>query len=181
MSISPFVNNNPVNLRMKLQCQLTPRDYIQAQFLHLRPRPFLYWTGLFFVGLLLLACLYGFLNLSESDAWWTPYVILSTLLYLALSYGVWMPMRTSRIFSQQKTLQEPYEVEVYEDSFLASSKYGQTKMAWKDFHKYKTNKRIILLYQSDDIFHMFPIRWFSGDQFHKFQGILRSNLGEPKP
>jgi len=73
------------------------------------------------------------------------------------------------------------EVAILEDKFSASSSHGQTTIDWKDFHKYKKNKRIILLYQSDALFHMFPIRWFSGDQFAEFQEILRANLGKPKP
>lgn len=166
---------------MKLQCQLTPRDYIQAQFLHSRPRPILKWIGLFLVGLALVVCVDGFLNLPESEAPWRPFIIFAALLYFALFYGVWLPFRTRRLFSQQKALQEPYEVDISDDAFSASSSHGQTTMVWKDFHKYKTNKKIILLYQSDALFHMFPMRWFSGDQFSEFQEILRANLGEPRP
>lgn len=166
---------------LKLQCQLTPRDYVQAQFLHLRPRPAFKWIGLVLIGLTLVVCGYGFLNLSESDAQWAPFAILATLLYFALFYGVWLPFRTKRLFSQQKTLQEPYEVEISDDALFASDSHGQTTMVWKDFHKYKTGERLILLYQSDALFHMFPIRWFSEDQFAEFRELLRTNLGEPKP
>jgi hypothetical protein len=166
---------------MKLHCQLTPGDYIDARFLHLRPRPLFKWIGLSLVGVAIFVCVNGFLNVSESDAPWNPFIILAALLYFTLFYGVWIPLGTKRLFLQQKTLQEPYEVDISDEAFSASSRHGQTTMVWKDFHKYKTNKRIILLYQSDALFHMFPMRWFSGDQFREFQEILRANLGDPKP
>lgn len=146
----------------------------------MRPRPILKWIGISFVGPVIVLCAGRFLNPEEDVSPWTPYLILAGLLYFALLYGVWLPFRTKRLFLQQKTLQEPYEVEITDEAYSASSCHGQSRMVWKDFHKHKMSARIILLYQSDVLYHLFPTRWFSEDQLAEFQKILRANLGEPK-
>lgn len=164
---------------MKIQCQLSPQDYIHAQQLHLRPRPILKWLG---IGLILVAVLACFqVGLHGERRLATPLVIAAALVYLAVMFGVVMPIRTRRIFRQQKTLQAPFEIELTDDAFQGSSVHGSLQLPWKDFHKYKQNERLILLYQSDALFHMLARRWFTDEQWSEVQGILARNLGRPSP
>jgi len=44
-------------LIMKLQCHITPEDYVRGQFLHVRPRPAIKWAGLVIVVAALAICI----------------------------------------------------------------------------------------------------------------------------
>ena len=107
-------------------------------------------------------------------------MILGALGYFGLSYLVVLPYRTRKIFRQQKTLQRPYDIRLSEEVLESVSEDGRVKMPWKNFHKYKMSKEMILVYQSDAIFHMFPKRWFAEEQFLEFQNILLRQLGKPR-
>jgi hypothetical protein len=55
------------------------------------------------------------------------------------------------------------------------------RMRLSDFYKYKVGKDLILLYQSQALFHMFPRRFFSSEEdFKMFRSFLEANLGSPK-
>lgn len=165
---------------MKLHCQITLEDYIKAQFLHLRPRPIIKWVSVLIV-LTALALSIQQLVLPPSGAiTWTPFAILGGLAYFAIIYGVILPLRIKKIYRQQKSLQEPYESELTDKTYASVSVHGAATMPWNMFHKYKMNKDTILVYQSDAIYHIFPKRWFTEEQFADFQEILHRHLGHPR-
>jgi len=165
---------------MKLHCQITPEDYIRAQFLHLRPRPVIKWVGLLIVVAALALGIQQLAFPPSGTITWAPFAILGGLAYFAAIYGILLPLKTRKIYRQQKTLQEPYESEVTDEVYATVSVLGTTSMPWKEFHKYKMNKDMLLVYQSDVIYHMFPKRWFTEDQFTEFKAILQRQLGQPK-
>jgi hypothetical protein len=165
---------------MKIHCQLTPNDYIKAQFLHMRPRPVFGWIGILILVAMLATCILQLIFPISGKMTWSPFVLLGVLAYFAFVYGVFLPLRAKRIFRQQKALHEPYEVELTDEALSSMSAYGDFKMEWSAFHKYKTSKNLILVYQSDAIFHMFPRRWFTESQFTEFHAILKKQLGRPK-
>ena len=165
---------------MKLHCQITPEDYIRAQFLHLRPRPVIKWVGLLIVVAALALGIQQLIFPPSGAITWTPFAILGGLAYFAIMYCVLLPLKTRKIFKQQQTLQIPYESELTDDAFASVSVHGNATMPWSVFHKYKLNKNIILLYQSDAIYHMFPKRWFTENEFTEFRAILQRHLGQPK-
>lgn len=82
--------------------------------------------------------------------------------------------------SKQKTLQDAYEVDLTDETFSSTSTYGSFSMPWNPFHKYKTNKDMILVYQSAVLYHIFPKRWFTESQLTEFHSILQKQLGHPK-
>ena len=166
---------------MKLEIQLSEKDCVEAQFLHMQPRPVFKWIGLFLFSLAFLVCVHGFIILPERGFHWRPFAIFASLLYIVLFQRVWLPFRAKQSFLQQKSSQEPYEVEITEDTIILQSSRSQTTMEWKDFYKYKKSKSMILLYLSDVLYLIFPVRFFSVDQFTNFQEILRANVGKPKP
>lgn len=165
---------------MKLHCQITPEDYIRAQFLHLRPRPVIKWVGLLIVVGALALGVQQLIFPPSGAITWEPFAILGALAYFAVIYGVLLPLKARKIFKQQKTLQVPYESELTDEAYAAVSVHGTATIAWKEFHKYKMNKDTILVYQSDAIYHMFPKRWFTEEQFIEFKSILQTQLGQPK-
>jgi hypothetical protein len=162
---------------MKLRAALTPQDYVNAQYLSMRPRPFFKWCGIFLIALTVLMCV---VSLFIFPLHWSAFFIALVGVYLMVCYAFLLPHHARKIFNQQKTLQQPYDMEITAEGVSSSGSHGSINMEWKDFHKYKMGKDLILVYQSDVLFHMFPKRWFSDDEFAQLQNYLHENLGEPK-
>lgn len=161
---------------MKIACQLTEEDYVRAQYLHLRPRPvFFAALVLMLAAAVVLIVLKLFVHPSATTQP-APYVMLAVLGYLAARFFFIMPMSAKRIYREQKTLHDPYEVEITEETIRFTSQHGDSSAAWRQLHKYKVGRDFILLYPSREVFHMFPRRWFSDEQFAEFQGILGRHL-----
>ena len=165
-----------------LQCKLKPEDYIKAQYLHMRPSPWLKYLGIallsfWLVILVALAFPSGSL-ISVFDAF-TP-ILFFGLIYVLILFVI-LPWNGRRIFSQQKTLQAEYEIVISPEMIETTSDHGTMRMRLSDFHKYKVGKDLILLYQSQALFHMFPRRFFTSEEdFRTFLSYLEANLGSPK-
>ena len=55
------------------------------------------------------------------------------------------------------------EMELTEEGYAIQNSYGQGKIPWKDFAKWKADKNIILLYRTDNMFNMVPTRLLQGE------------------
>ncbi len=165
-----------------LQCKLKPEDYIQAQYLHMRPSPWLKYLGIAFLSfwlVVLVALALSTRSLSSVLSTATPILFLC-LIYAFILFVI-LPWNVRRIFSQQKTLQIEYETAISPETIESTSEHGTMRMRLSDFHKYKVGKDLILVYQSQVIFHMFPRRFFSSEaDFKTFLSYLEANLGSPK-
>ena len=168
------------------QCKLKPEDYIKAQYLHIRPSPWLKYLGIALLSLWLVFLVASVFPLgSSTSAFGAVTHILSFGLIYALiiyiTFRVILPWNVRRIFSQQKTLQVEYETVLSPEMFETTSENGTMRMRLSDFHKYKVGKDLILLYQSQALFHMFPRRFFASEEdFKTFLSYLEANLGNPK-
>lgn len=164
---------------IKIECQLLPGDYVRAQYVHMRPSMLFVWLGW------LLAALYPFflammISVALRTGGWTTVMLISFIgLWLILYWLVFLPRAARKIFRQQKTLHEPCVMEIDAEGMVATSSIGHANLKWKDFTKYKRGKGMILVYHSDALFQMFPIRWFTDDQYESFKGYLRESLGKP--
>jgi YcxB-like protein len=169
-----------------LQCKLKPEDYIKAQYLHMRPSPWLKYLSIALLSLWLVVLVtVTFSSGSLTNALRFVIPILLPTLFFCLIYGlilfVTIPWQTRRIFSQQKTLQMEYETVISPETIETTSQHGNTKINLSDFHKYKVGKDLILLYQSQVLFQMFPRHFFASEEdFKTFLSYLEANLGSPK-
>lgn len=156
---------------MNLKYTLTPEDYLQAQYLHLRGFPSRLFLPLVILGLM-------------AAYWFTlgtipPWLIGAAgglVLFSIAFFTVILPLRCKRIFRQQKMLHSSFEAEITPDTYTARSERGTACIKWTDFHKYRVGKKAILVYQSDVVFHPFPTRIFSEAQLAEFKAILEKNL-----
>ncbi|MGJ8655150.1 MAG: YcxB family protein [Akkermansiaceae bacterium] len=162
---------------MRIHCQLESADYVSAQFLHLRPRPVFKWLGILLFGLSVLVIVYQVFFVFAVGRGSFPFIPFGAIAYLVLSYCVWLPYKSKKLFKQQKALSVPSDVEITEDYFVSTSSLGSAKLVWADFHKYRIGKDLILVYQNDAIFHMFPKRWFTDGEYQELVEILQVNLG----
>ena len=167
---------------MTLRYTIELSDYKQAMRLHLRPRKFLMVIGSF-----LLILMVAILSIA-SYRFFTTGRDLHTLLslggglgFICLWFFFYMPYQLHRIYQQQKLLHEKLIVEISDADLITKSTHGQGTVPWELFHKWKSNKQLILVYQSEAIFHIFPRQAFpSQEEFQAFQTILCSKLGPQK-
>jgi hypothetical protein len=144
-----------VNLNGKFELA----DLKAAQDLHARPGRWARW-GLFLVlgalGLLLiLGIIFGLMG---SISWSTIIYPIFLLGFLALFWFVLRPYQITRSYKQHKELSSPFEMELSDEGYSIKNSYGSGKIPWKDFAKWKADKKIILLYRTDNMFNMVPRR-----------------------
>ncbi len=165
-----------------LQCKLKPEDYIKANYLHIRPSPWLKYLSIAFLSLCIVILV---ASVSSLDSFTSVLSALAPILFFGLIYAfilfILIPWNARRIFSQQKMLQAEYEVAISPEMFEVTSENGTMRIRLSDFYKYKVGKDLVLLYQSQALFHMVPRRFFSSDEdFKTFLSYLEANLGNPK-
>jgi hypothetical protein len=168
---------------MELNIKLTADDYIKANFVHMRPRPFIKWVGYFllFVAVVVLGCS-GFDAIVHRKGFITPIVLAASLAYLVFSFGIYYPKRIRKIFLQQKLLQQSFSFAVTDEAVSSKAEYGQATLTWDIFRKWKESKDLFLLYQSDVLFHMMPKRCFSSaEDISRFRKLLYEKMGPAQP
>jgi len=163
-------------MEIRLQGQLIAQDYIDAQYLHagwrLPVRAF---------GISLLAGALLLLIDPNNTVFWIallPFIgILTGILILVIRHI--LARRSRKTFAQQKTLHLEVEKQIDEDGIFSRVPVrGEWKSQWPDFHKWKANEKLVLIYASDRIFYMFPRRWFASDaEFESFQELLARKIG----
>jgi hypothetical protein len=167
---------------MKFTVTLTAEDCIHARRLAMRPRPAM--RRIFYVVLVLFAITMAWSVIdgaSTRDSNSSVWLFLGLGAYFCAIYFLGMPYRVRRVFKQQKSLQAPVEMELTDTHFLASSANGTFQMPWKDFHKWKKNDRMVLVYQSEAVMHPIPMRALpDAPDRQKLVEILTRTLGPEK-
>lgn len=90
----------------------------------------------------------------------------------ALSWSFYLPWKARRMFGQQKSLHETYELEWDEQGLSVHGRLAQSTTPWDAYLKKKENERIVLLYQSDLLFQMLPKRAFTAAQLQALRPYL---------
>ncbi|MFA6286892.1 MAG: YcxB family protein [Opitutaceae bacterium] len=167
---------------MQFTITLIPLDYVNARRLALRPRTSIR-IALYVLLTLLAAALAGevwtFLLSGQSP----PGMVLLILapVYFALFYFVFIPFGSRRIFRQQKNLQDPATFAFTDQGMRVDSVRGHMELPWSDFHKWKANDKVLLLYHSSAIFNMIPRRAFAtAADFAAFRELVERHLGKQK-
>ncbi len=144
-----------INLKGKFELE----DLQAAQRLHALPgkRGWI-WIGVligFFVLLFLASIILAAMgNLS----WWLALYPILILGFIALFWYVLRPAQIARAYRQHKELSSLFEMELTDEGYSIKNDYGTGKVPWRDFAKWKADKKIILLYRTDNMFNMVPTR-----------------------
>lgn len=156
-------------------------DYKRAQYLHMRSRG--YWL----IGILLLAiaavCIAARLAGYRFGGSVLPlnYPLFFVVVYVFLLYAVFLPMRFTRIYKSHKLLQKSFISELTEEGLRSKSDMGESNIPWEMFAKWKASKHILLVYQADNLFHLFPARLFpSAERYAELQQLLTEKIGPRK-
>ena len=152
---------------MRAQGQRTERDYVAAQFLHMRPRPVFAIVAVVLIGLLL----------------WTLATTISIGLYVAVAllvvyFALILPWRHRRVFREYKALSEPFTMVVNDDGLNFENKQGSGLVPWSHIVKWRFNKSLVLLYPASNIFYLVPSHCFSTQsEFEEFTNLIRERVG----
>ncbi len=163
---------------MKIKGQLEWTDYLEAQLLHGKPSGYnkTKKNSLFSI-IAVLVLLYGFYLVVIGQISFLLFFPAFLFIFLFLLYRyVFFPKRIKKIFSQQKSMQVPFEMEFTEEGVIASNEFGDSKYPWENFLKWKENDDILVIYQSDVMFNIIPKRFFPNDQeIGNFKKYLKEN------
>ena len=99
-------------------------------------------------------------EIATGDALVLTLALVGSLAYLAIHFLVLLPRRMDQLYQQQKLLHEPAAVEINEHAFIAKTRYTEAMLPWTLFRKWKASPEMILLYQSDAMYHILARRWF---------------------
>lgn len=166
---------------MPFPCRLTPADLQAAQWLHLRPKPWVFYLGVALVigaGIAILFSSQSPEALATTLSLIVPVAIWALVFFLFL----WLltPWQMKRLFRQQKMLQVDFTTDITPEAIIVTSEYGTSRLPWADFHKYKVSSKLVLLYQSPVLYHVLPRRFFpSEEDYQTLLGYLRQHLGPP--
>ena len=156
---------------MKIKCQLEWTDYLNSQLLHMQPsrraKKILYGV----LGVMVCGFIGGFFLFAAGQLELLRDLSLSCFgvaifvpLYVLYLRYIFLPKRVKKIFFQQKELSSPFEIEFTDTSMLASNEFGNSTRPWKNFIKWKENKKLLLLYHSDMLYNIIPKRFFFDPQ-----------------
>jgi hypothetical protein len=93
------------------------------------------------------------------------------ILFIAMGVGAllgefildrWLlPRRAYKLHQQHRDFAHPFTYSWTSDAIEARGISGQSHRPWTTYHKVRENEQLVLLYHSDNLFEMFPKRWFS--------------------
>ena len=151
-----------------------PEDCRRAVYLHLRPRP---GYGVAGTLILSLAALGAVQKIFSPDPWTSStFVPLASLAFLAVFFFVVLPWQATRHFKQNRFLTHATEYRIDEAGLLVQSDLGTTKIPWDHLHKWKENRRLILLYPTDAAYFLFPRRLFAPAEWEEFRALAAQHL-----
>jgi hypothetical protein len=161
-----------------LQGQLTEDDYLAALLLARRHnRMFkVVRTGLWvLIGVLSVA--YVVVSLQNPRFAIQLLVLAAVAGVLLLERHVMLPLRARRIFRQQRSMQEPFEVSYDGDGVRWESAVTTRRLPWHYYVRWAEDARYFLLYQSDWTLEVLPKRFFGGDeQISAFRDLLGERI-----
>jgi len=137
-------------------------DYYRAQLLHSRPPLWARVVIYLFFGLLGVAAV--FLALRGELHWLNIINGAILVVLLIVIRFVYIPWRVRRSYAQQREFSVPWEITVTETSLEISNNYGNIKRPWSDFIKWREDDQLLLLYESDALYRVFPKRFFTNSE-----------------
>jgi len=147
---------------IQLKGQYGLEDFKKAQSLHAQGGKLSTWVGYGVIGFIAGVTLLGIvLALVAGFPWEFLTLPILLLAVWAFFQFVLIPYQLGRAFKQQKDLSAPFEIELTDEEFYFRNEFGNSRMPWGNFVKWKENADLLLLYRSEAAFHLLPKRLFS--------------------
>ena len=154
----------------KITFKLTDKDYYQAQWIHYK------LSLVKFALIILVSIWFGYFLYSTSELSILAVIgsVTAWLLWYFGYYLIYLRLRCKKIYRQQKNLSLPVEYLWDHEGIHVSNENSSGRMLWSDFVKYRENKYLFLLYQSDVMFNMLPKSAFLNEgQLNDFKECIK--------
>lgn len=167
---------------MKATIQYEAQDLVDAMRLHMRPSPAfraILYVLLAALGLAVALVLYQ----AVSGGGWNEG---GTFALLIVAYGLiiyrWvLPWKMRRVFRLHKSLHQTASIETTDEAFVAEAANGNMRMPWGDYLKWKANEKLVLLYQSPQLYNMVPRRVCGSKQeWHDLVTFIEAKMGRQR-
>jgi len=103
--------------------------------------------------------------------------ILLALVYLAIHFGFWYPLRARRIYREYKAVSLPFTAEITEYGIQVDNELGNGLLPWSHIRRWREGSSVFLLYPTNALYHVFPKAMFSPDSMQQFRNTLTERLG----
>lgn len=166
--------------KMKYELKISYKDFKLAQRLHLRPRRRSRMVLYPLLALFMLAVICSGISFMQGNGSGSGfYILFGCMVYLFAIFFILVPLKWKRIFRQQKFLETTFEQEFTEAALCSASELGNVSLPWNKFHKWKENKSMFIVYQSDALFHLIPKRIFqTEEETTRLRMILSQSIGK---
>ena len=156
---------------------LSFEEYLEAQKLHLGWKFFTHIAG----GIVLSVVLTLFIVSFTAESKQPTYIPIVTVIFVILIFLLVFPRSRKKalrkIYDSQKSMRKPWKMSFHEDLLGIQSEYGRGTIPWKDFYKYKSNDKIIVLYAASNLFYPIPVTAFENEKEKKeFMSILEKEV-----
>ena len=108
---------------------------------------------------------------------WAP---IATLAGIGGLLGQWwedrvgIPAKVQKLYIQYKGISDPITFGWDSEQIEGTSTSGHGKRNWRDYAHLKENDEVFLLYVTDQLWHLYPKRWFTApeqlEEFRKYAG-----------
>ena len=136
------------------------KESIAAQYLHLRPRPWVAVVGILFQILFVAALASSWFRHRGFNS--TDCLALFLILWTLLYFFAVLPFRARKVFKQNRFRLHETEGRIDESGISFKSDLGESHIPWDHFVKWKESRRLILLYPIDTQFLVLPKRCLGG-------------------
>lgn len=152
--------------KMRIEGVITEKEYIAAQYLHLRPKRIFSIIGLI---------IFVFFLASLID---TPSVYSFGALIYLVGYFLYLYWYSKKTFRQYKAILESFSIELRENGLYFERKNGKGLIPWGEIFKWKRSDKLILLYPTSNLFYVIPRSVFdSQGDYLEFQEELKRRIG----
>lgn len=149
---------------------LTLQDYVSANRLHLRASYKRFRTYRLWLWVILL---YWVFMVAVDQSFRPSKIVADGVTAIALGIVVivvcglltllMIPLRAKRLFAQQKTLHQEQRVSIGAETIAFDGATFHLTHAWSDFPRWNESTSFILLYITDNAFHILPARALTED------------------
>jgi hypothetical protein len=169
-----------MSVNMKYELKISYEDFKAAQHLHMRPRRGFRIVLYPLLALFALTAILVSINFVKGHgSARSSYILMGCIAYLLLIIAILIPSKWKRIYNQQKLFEVTFDYEFTESSLCSTSELGNVSLPWGKFHKWKENKKMFIVYQSDVMFHLIPKRIFrTEEEISRLRDILSESIGK---
>ncbi|MDF3130304.1 YcxB family protein [Kiritimatiellaeota bacterium B1221] len=162
---------------MKCAGQISEKDYVAAQWLHLRLRPVFRVLGFLLLVLWVVALCGKFSQGFENTV---DYVFAFITFYMLLLFGFSIPRKWKRIYRNYKLIQAPFEWVFTKERIFSKTAHSEAYVDWDAFIKWRVGKKYVLLYQASNLMNIIPKEGFVSDEdFAAALELFKEKLGKP--